>query len=196
MPRKIILSIFAILLLSGCQQFGIDSIGNIGKNSQGSLSGKAASAGLYREGLPGTAGWGVLPFINRSEATGVTIQVERILMVQLPSKGVTQARLYPESEVTTASQRLADAHRLQNGKQWARLNEISFSITGEIDQWFYNDAGKPVVTLSITVTDIRNGEVIWSTRGTGEGKQGDDLFDACRTLLSDLLDSLPVNGQI
>ncbi|MRI33321.1 hypothetical protein EOPP23_10030 [Endozoicomonas sp. OPT23] len=196
MLRKILFSVFAILVLSGCQQFGIDRIGYIGKNSQGSLSGKAASAGLYKEGLPGTASWGVLPFINNSEATGVTIQVERILMVQLPSKGVTQARLYPESEVTTASKRLADAHRLQNGKQWARLNEVSFSISGEIDQWFYNDAGKPVVTLSVAVTDVRNGEVIWSTRGTGEGKQGDDLFDACRTLLADLLDSLPVNGQI
>ena len=199
MLRKIIFSLLAIVVLSGCSQHGFNNLGSftsIGKGNKANLSGKAASAGLYKEGLPGTAAWAVLPFVNRSEATGITIQAERIVMVQLPSKGVSQARLYPESEVTTASPKLAEAHRLQNGKQWARLNDLSFAITGEIDQWFYNDAGKPVVTMSITVSDVRNNEIIWSTRGTGEGRQGDDLFDACRTLVSDLLNALPVNGQI
>ncbi|WP_062260078.1 hypothetical protein [Endozoicomonas arenosclerae] len=187
-PGLATLVLSALLALTGCQYTGF--------NESGGLGGSAASSGLYREGLPGTANWAVLPFVNYSEATSVTTQVERILMVQLPSRGIEGARLYPESEVTTASKSLEGAHRYQNGKQWAMQNDISFAVAGEIFEWFYDDSGRPQVSMALAVVDIRNGEVIWNVNGSSEGLQGDDLFDISRALMSDLLQSLPINRRI
>ncbi|WP_422139428.1 hypothetical protein [Endozoicomonas sp. ALC020] len=187
-PGFLILILTAVLALTGCQYTGF--------NNSGGLGGTAASSGLYREGLPGTANWAVLPFINHSEASSITTQVERILMVNLPSRGIEEARLYPESEVTTASKSLEAAHRYQNGKQWAMQNDISFAIAGEIFEWYYDDSGRPNVSMGLTVIDIRSGEVIWDINGASEGLQGDDLFDISRGLISDLLQSLPINRRI
>lgn len=181
-------ALFAMILLTGCQSVGMGSFGGVG--------GSAASAGLYREGLPGTANWAVLPFVNFAEGDDVTTQLERMLMVLLPSQGVIDPRLYPESEITTASNSLAGAHRLQNGRQWAMQNDISFAFSGEVNEWMYDKAGRPRVALNLIVTDIRNGEVIWSISGASEGLQGDDLFDVGRGLLTELLQSLPINRRI
>jgi hypothetical protein len=190
MFRPVILAFMALLTLTGCQYTGLSL------NDYSSLGGTAAASGLYREGLPGTADWAVLPFVNYSKATSITTQVERILMVQLPARGIEDARLYPESEVTTASKTLEGAHRFQNGKQWAMQNDISFAIAGEINEWFYDDSGRPQVSLSLSVIDIRNSEIIWSVNGSSEGLQGDDLFDTSRELMSDLLQSLSINRRI
>lgn len=187
-PGFLILMLTAMLVLTGCQSGGL--------NISGGLGGTAATSGLYREGLPGTADWAVLPFVNHSKATSITTQVERILMVNLPSRGIEEARLYPESEVTTASKSLQAAHRYQNGMQWAKQNDISFALAGEIFEWYYDDSGRPHVSMGLTVIDIRSGEVIWDVNGASEGLQGDDLFDISRGLISDLLQSLPINRRI
>ena len=149
---------------------------------------------LYEEGLPGTASWAVLPFVNHTEAKGeMTIQLERILMVNLPSAGVVEPQLYPESVVTTASDNLADAHRLQNGKQWAYQTGMSFAITGEIYDWGLSGDGRALVSVNLEVVDARTNEQLWAVSGSGEGLPGEDNYDVSRKLLSDLLSSLPIN---
>lgn len=149
---------------------------------------------LYQEGLPGTARWAVLPFVNHTEEKGeMTIQLERIMMVNLPSAGVVEPKLYPETVVTTASENLADAHRLQNGKQWAYQTGMSFAITGEVYDWRLSEDGKALVSVNLEVVDIRTNEQLWAVSGTGEGLPGEDNYDVSRKLFSDLLSSLPIN---
>ena len=165
-----------LVLLTGCQ----------------SLS----SSRLYKEGIPGTARWAVLPFVNHSEAEGgITIQLERVMMVLLPSAGVLYPRLYPESQVTTASQSLAEAHRLQNGKQWAAQNDLSFAISGKVLEWRYDEEGRGHVAVDLMVTDARTDQQLWSASGSGEGLPGEELFDVSRQLFTDLLATLPINRQ-
>lgn len=151
---------------------------------------------LYREGLPGTASWAVLPFVNYTELDNVSIQVERILMVMLPSNGVEEPQLYPEFMVTSANNTLADAHKVQSGRQWASQNGISFAFSGTVNEWAFDDQGRPYVALSLTVTDIRNNETLWSISGASEGLPGDDLYAVGRGLINDLLRSLPVNRRL
>lgn len=151
---------------------------------------------LYKEGIPGTARWAVLPFVNHTEAEGdITTQLERVMMVLLPSAGVLYPRLYPESQVTTASQPLAEAHRLQNGKQWALQNDVSFAISGKVLEWRYDEENRAHVSVNLTVTDARTNEQLWSTSGSGEGLPGEELYDVTRRLFTDLLSTLPINRQ-
>ena len=164
------------ILLTGCQSF--------------------RSSDLYEEGIPGTARWAVLPFVNHTGAEGgVTTQLERVMMVLLPSAGVLYPRLYPESQVTTASQSLAEAHRLQNGKQWAAQNDISFAISGKVVDWHYDAQGRAHVSVDLMVTDARTDEQLWSASGSSEGLVGEEIYDVSRKLFTDLLATLPVNRQ-
>ena len=154
------------------------------------------TSNLYKEGIPGTARWAVLPFVNHTEAEGgVTIQLERVMMVLLPSVGVIYPRLYPESQVTTASQSLAEAHRLQNGKQWAAQNDVSFAISGKVLDWRYDEEGRGHVAIDLTVTDARTDQQLWTASGSGEGLPGEELYDVSRQLFADLLATLPINRQ-
>ena len=154
------------------------------------------TSSLYKEGIPGTARWAVLPFVNHTGAEyGVTTQLERVMMVLLPSAGVLYPRLYPESQVTTASQSLAEAHRLQNGKQWATQNDMSFAISGKVLDWRYGEDGRGHVAVDLMVTDARTDEQLWSGSGSGEGLVGEDLYDVSRKLFTDLLATLPINRQ-
>ena len=149
---------------------------------------------LYEEGLPGTARWTVLPFVNHSESrVEMTVQLERIMMVNLPSVGVIEPQLYPETVVTTASENLADAHRLQNGKQWAYQSGMSFAITGEVYDWGLSSDGHAIVSVNLEVMDVRTNEKLWAVSGSGKGLPGEDNYDVSRKLVSSLLSSLPVN---
>ncbi len=149
---------------------------------------------LYQEGFPGTARWAVLPFVNHTQATDeMTIQLERILMVQLPSAGVEEPSLYPESEVTSASENLAGAHRLQKGRMWAFESGISFAITGAVNNWGRDKEGRARVAVDLEVVDIRTSQQLWTINGSGEGLPGEDSYSVSRKLFSDLLSSLPIN---
>ena len=176
MLKHNVFALLVLLFLAGCQSTGAPN--------------------LYREGLPGTANWAVLPFVNHSGSGNATTQVERMLMVMLPSSGVETPQLYPEFMVTSASNTLADAHRVQNGRQWAAQNDISFAFSGEVNEWMFDDEGRPKVALSLMVTDVRSGDVIWNISGASEGIQGDDLYSVSRGLIADLLRSLPVNRRL
>ena len=154
------------------------------------------TSSLYKEGIPGTARWAVLPFVNQAGAEGdVTTQLERVMMVLLPAAGVLYPRLYPESQVTTASQPLAEAHRLQNGKQWAAQNDVSFAISGKVLDWRYDEEGRGHVAVDLVVTDARTDQQLWAASGSGEGLPGEELYDVSRQLFTDLLATLPINRQ-
>lgn len=169
-----------VMLLSGCY----------------SLQSLRGGGYLYKEGIPGTASWGVLPFVNHTEdMTGASTQLERMMMVLLPSSGVLYPRLYPESQVTSASQSLAEAHRLQKAKQWASQNDISFAITGKLMEWRYDEENGGYVAVDLQVIDVRTDDSLWSTSGSAEGMPGEELYDVSRKLFTDLLSTLPINKQ-
>ena len=166
-------------LLAGCESFNM-----------------YPSMEFYREGLPGTARWAVLPFVNMTEAQGnITTPMERAMMVQLPGAGVLYPRLYPESQVTSASQPLAEAQRLQNARQWAASSGISFAVTGKVVEWVYDEEGRGSVAVELEVFDVRTNELLWAASGSGEGLPGEPLFEVSRQLFANMLTSLPINRQ-
>ena len=175
--KQTLFSLLFVLLLTGCQSFGVPN-------------------DLYREGLPGTANWAVLPFANYTDTDIASTQVERILMVMLPSNGVDNAQMYPEFVVTSANSVLADAHKIRNGRQWAQQNQVSFAFSGSVDQWGIGGDGRPEVALSLLVTDIRSDESLWSVSGSGQGQPGEDMYAVSRRLINDLLATLPVNRRL
>ncbi|WP_263081380.1 hypothetical protein [Endozoicomonas sp. Mp262] len=163
-----------LILLTGCQ---------------GSVS------GLYRDGFPGTASWSILPFINYSQAEGVGAQVERMLFVLLPSVGVDNPVLYPDSVASGSTEKLAKPGSLKRAKNWADVQGVGFAIGGEIQDWFIDRDGRPQVALTLYVTDARTGQGLWSVSGASEGMAGENIHKVCQNLIVDLLESMPVNRR-
>ncbi len=147
---------------------------------------------LYSGGFPGTASWSILPIVNFSQAEGVSPQIERTLVVLLPSIGIDNPVLYPDMPVSTSSDRLAEAERLGNSKDWASTQGAGFAIGGQVQDWFIDSDGRAQVALSLYVTDARTGETLWSVSGASEGMAGESIHQVSRALITDLLQSLPV----
>ena len=153
------------------------------------------SDSLYKEGLPGTAPWAVLPFISFSGIkAGVSIQLERILMVHLPAIGIVEPHLYPEEEVTPHGDSTPQATRLKKAEEWAHISGLSFAVAGEVTEWAIAEDGVPSVSISLVVSDVRTSEILWSNSGTVQGEAWDDPYDTSRTLFIDLLQTLPINN--
>ena len=150
---------------------------------------------LYSGGFPGTASWSVLPMVNFTGAAGVSQQVERMLVVLLPSVGVDNPVLYPDMQSATASEKLAEVDRLIKSKSWAGSHGAGFAIGGQIQDWFIDNEGRAQVALNLYVTDARTGETLWSVNGASEGMAGESIHQVCRALMTDLLQSLPVNRR-
>ncbi len=75
----------------------------------------------------------MLPFISH---TGVpkeeTVQLKRILLVQLASVGIKNTTVYKKPETNPAPSYLADIYELERAQLWAKSKSIKLSISGEI----------------------------------------------------------------
>ena len=87
---------------------------------------QSSVSSLYSDGFPGTASWSILPFVNFSQAEGVSPQVERMVAVLLPSAGVDNPKLYQGSAPVSMYNRTAEAERLQDGRSWADTQGAGF----------------------------------------------------------------------
>ncbi len=145
----------------------------------------------YRNGFPSQEGWAILPVIPL-DSTDNSIQVERMLTVLLAANGVQNVELPPSTETSGQSTLVNNAHRLKNASQWARQHAIKLGLNGSIDQWHQEPDGRFSVGLTLKLTDVDTGEVLWTTTGQGEGRPGEKPLDVTRNLTRTLLSGLPL----
>ncbi|MFK0569735.1 hypothetical protein [Endozoicomonas sp.] len=149
---------------------------------------------LYQEERLEGTNWAVLPFISHTNTPDeVTVQLDRILLVQLPSAGVKKPTAYKKPETNSAPDYLADIYELERAQLWARSQRINHSISGEILEWQYDEMNRFSTMLSLKVVDISSGEMVWSINGLGEGSPGESAYDVSRKLIVDLLAAMPVH---
>ena len=152
------------------------------------------SSSPYQNGFPSQEEWAVMPVISlESEEAG--IQLERMLKVLLASHGVEQVEQPPLSDVGDLTNLVSNAHRLQNANQWAQQHAIKLGMVGAVDEWQTAPDGRFTVGLTLKLTDIESGDVLWTTSGQGEGRPGDNPLDVTRTLTNTLLSSLPITDE-
>lgn len=148
---------------------------------------------LDQEGLHSGANWAVLPFISHTNIPeDASTQLERIIMVQLPSIGINKPTIYRAPETNTTLDYLSDIYEVERARLWAINNHISHSISGEILEWKYDEQNRFSTMLSLKVTDIASGEVVWDINGLGEGRPGESAYEVSRKLIVDLLAAMPV----
>lgn len=165
--------------LTGCQNFSSDLFPD-----------------LYQEEFPESTGWAVLPFISQIGVPAEDlVQLERILLVQLPSVGIKEPKIFRAPDFSSAPpDYLADIIDVERGRVWAITEQIDYSISGEIFEWQYDEQNRFSTILSLKVMDVSTNKVVWSIDGMGEGRTGESAYDVCRKLLVDLLSAMPVHS--
>ena len=152
-----------------------------------------AGCSSQQDSMPAAkANWTIYPFYNNTDKTEAVDQIQRMLTVQAPTQGLINIKLPPEAEVSSARYSLAQAHRIQSSRQWAQQHNIQYALAGTIDQWEINEDGKPVVNLTMEVINIADNNKLLTTSSRSEGRPGDDLFEASRQLLKQMLSGLPI----
>ena len=168
----------ALVLLTGCQ------------SPVGSMT------GLYQKSLSGNEQWAVMPFNNRSTQMpeDFAIQLERILTVQLPSKGIASPEVYQQPTTTIGVPGYAqDIYNLERTRVWAGNNGIRYTISGDVHEWQYDEQIRFSISLGLQVLDMDSGEEVWSIDGMAQGDPDESALDVSRKLIVDLLAAMPVD---
>lgn len=165
-----------LLLLTGCQSGGITR--------------------LYQKSLSGNEQWAVMPFNNRSTQMpeDSAVQLERILTVQLPSKGIPNPEVYQQPTATIEVPGYAqDIYNLERTRVWAGNNGIRYTISGDVHEWQYDEQIRFSISLGLQVLDMDSGEAVWRIDGMAQGDPGESALDVSRKLIVDLLAAMPVD---
>lgn len=137
--------------------------------------------------------WTVLPFISHTNVPAEAIvQLERILLVQLPSAGIKEPRIYKAPKTSSVPDYLSDIYEVEQARLWAISEHISYSISAEIIEWKYDEQNRFSTMLSLKVMNISSSEMVWSINGLGEGRPGEAAYDVSRKLIADLIAAMPV----
>ena len=148
----------------------------------------------YQNGFPSQANWAVMPVMSLdSEEAG--IQLERMLTVLLASNGIGNIEQPPKTETNDQVSLVSNVHRLQNANQWAQQHAVKLGMIGSVDEWKTTQGGRFTVGLTLKLTDIETGDVVWTTAGQGEGRPGEDPLNVTRNLANTLLSALPLTDQ-
>ena len=168
----------ALLLLTGCQS----PVGGM--------------THLYQKTLSGNEQWAVMPFTNRSTQMpeDIAIQLERILTVQLPSRGIASPEVYQQPTATIRVPGYAqDIYNLERTRVWAGNNGIRYTISGDVHEWQYDEEIRFSISLDLQVLDMDSGKVVWNIDGMAQGDPGESALDVSRKLIVDLLAAMPVD---
>ncbi len=139
--------------------------------------------------------WILLPFQNYSGTPRAGDKVEEILATLLRSKGIYNLQVYQyHNEKAEIWPILDERGNQDNAMNWARQHNLTYGITGNIEEWNYKTGvgGEPAVGLSIHVIEISSGRVVWSATGAKSGWSAETVRGTAQKLLNDLLSDMEI----
>ena len=147
----------------------------------------------YHDGIPGNTHLAILPFINHTAVPDEdAVQLIRILKIQLAAAGVTNTSDFQKPETTVTPSYLADIYELEQAQLWAKHNQVTLSVLGEVLEWQYDEQNRFSTALQLKIIHIDSGEVIWSINGFSEGRPREAAYDVSRKLITDLVAAMPL----
>jgi hypothetical protein len=144
--------------------------------------------------MHGGARWVILPVANYAESPRAGERVEAMLDTVLRRDGVASLERYPASKDDDAHLVTSDRQRYDEALTWARAQRFDYAVAGSVEEWRYKggDGGEPAVGLTVVVTELPSGRVVWSGSGTRTGTSGDNASGTALRLLDALASEMRV----
>lgn len=137
------------------------------------------------------AQWALLPILNQTETPQAGLRAEALMEASLRNAGISQLQRYParlnqETLFEPAERKIAD-----DAKAWASQQGLRYGVSGTVTEWRYKVGvdGEPAVGMMLQITDLKNGQVVWSGSGGKTGYSRESLSGTAQNLLNQLLSS-------
>lgn len=136
----------------------------------------------------------VLPLHNATEAAFADRRAHAILVSLLQQRGL-KVLSYP-LRGTDNPLEATQPPGLQESLQWARREGARWAMSGTVTEWRYKSGvdGEPAVGITLSLTDVRSGEVVWSATGARTGWGYEALAAVGQSQIEDLLRGLQVQS--
>ncbi|MBW4047230.1 MAG: penicillin-binding protein activator LpoB [Proteobacteria bacterium] len=130
----------------------------------------------------------VLPFENATEVPQAETRVQAIAVALVRQKGMQQVLVYPQSPSDNPLEAPAAVTPVQT-LDWARRKGAHYALSGTVTEWRYKTGvdSEPAVGLTLQITDVGTGQVVWSATGARAGWGYQALAAVGQAQLADLL---------
>jgi hypothetical protein len=138
------------------------------------------------------ARWALLPIANHTETPQAGLRAEAIAETVLRSLGISDLERYPASLNPEALLDPAERKLTEQALAWAKGRGARYAVSGAVEEWRYKVGvdGEPAVGMTVSVTDLRSGAVVYSASGGKSGWSREALSAVAQKLLRDLLSGL------
>ena len=142
------------------------------------------------------ASWALLPMANNTETPQAALAAEAIAEHLLRRRGLVSIKVYPASLTRDSLFDPSERKVTDEAQTWAKAQGVRYGLSGSVQEWKYKAGidGEPVVALTLKVTDLASGKVVWSTTGAQTGWSRDSLSGVAQNLLADMLGTLPATA--
>lgn len=135
------------------------------------------------------AEWVLVPFTNTTETPLAGQRAEAVVTGLAQSLGIARLQAYPQK---LRDDNLFEAGQGKNQEQamaWARERGARYALGGTVQEWRYKVGvdGEPAVGLTLQITDLSSGQVIWSGAGARSGWSREPLAGVAQKLTRQLL---------
>lgn len=140
--------------------------------------------------------WMILPFQNYSQTPRAGEQAEEILATLLRIQGLQNIEMYqPQTDEESGWPELNSRKFQENTLLLARKENISYAVTGSIDEWQYKlgVGSEPAVGLTIRIIEVSSGNVIWSASGARSGWSVESLTGTAQKLLKNMISDIKIS---
>jgi TolB-like protein len=155
--------------------------------------------GEHRQPLLSNESFGILPFRNLAQSPQASERVASLVAALMRTQGLLVLEAPQAVNYQSLSSQLLtdDDARYQDALRWANQQNLRYAVTGSVDEWRYKSGldGEPAVGITLNIVDLQTQEVIWTSTGARSGWGREGVAMAARTLLSDLLDDLPLDND-
>jgi len=120
--------------------------------------------------VPADAKFAVLPLSNATDVPLVERRAQAITVSLLLQKGLRDVVVYPQKPSDNpleAEPAVSTAQALA----WAKQQGARYALSGTVTEWRYKTGvdSEPAVGLTLQVTDVASGQVVWSASGGRSG---------------------------
>ncbi|MFK5949182.1 MAG: hypothetical protein QM500_10495 [Methylococcales bacterium] len=169
--QKLLLTLTAVVIFSGCAVYKIQQT----------------------EPLDISARWVILPLLNHSDTPEAGARASDIVATLLRSQGIQQLTSYVA--IATNNNSLPELNQQKSLTQAisnTRSQGYRFGVGGSVQEWRYKSGldGEPAAGITLTVTDLESGKVVWSASGSRTGWGRESVSGVAHKLMAKLIDGL------
>ncbi|RZU47634.1 peptidoglycan-synthase activator LpoB [Fluviicoccus keumensis] len=161
------------------------------------LTGCATVSTTRSPGVDLQAAWALAPAVNNTETPQAGARLDSLTASLLRVHGVRNLSVYPAARSGDALFDQADRAAQEKAMAWAREQQARYVVAGSVDEWRYKVGldGEPAAGITLSVTDLSTGQVIWSGSAARTGWSREAVSGVAQKVVNELLDQALVPAR-